>query len=161
MRARPGRAGRARPGAPPSHARVAGRGARRPGRCYQLVPDATEALSGERVALEQALRDGGPAGAVEAWLAARGAGPERIARAREDSAAFFADYAGLATLSVLRRDLRELRVPAAVLGSPGAPEYVRATAQALAEVLGVEVRPEAELVATLEGLSVSQGRGGG
>jgi len=120
---------------------------------YQLVPEATEALSGERVALEQALREGGPPAAVEVWLGTRGASPERIALAREDHAAFFADYAGLATLSVMRRDLRELGVPAAVLASPGAPAYAQATTRALAELLGVAVRPEAELAQTLRGLS--------
>jgi pimeloyl-ACP methyl ester carboxylesterase len=122
---------------------------------YQLVGDATEALSGERLALEQALRDGGPAAAVASWLTARGAPADRIARAREDYRAFFADYAGLATLSVTRRDLRELGVPAAVLASAGAPGYVRATAAALAELVGVPVQDESELVATLGRLSVS------
>jgi pimeloyl-ACP methyl ester carboxylesterase len=116
---------------------------------YQLVPDATEALSAERVALEQAVRDGGPAGAVEHWLAARGAGPERIARAREDASAFFADYAGLPTLSILRRELRALDLPVAVFASPTGPGYVHATAAALAEVVGADLRPEAELAQLL------------
>jgi pimeloyl-ACP methyl ester carboxylesterase len=119
---------------------------------YQLVPDATEALSAERVVLEQALRDGGPAAAVDAWLTARGAPAERIERARDDHVAFFADYAGLATWPVLRRDLRGLAVPIAILISASSPPYASETARSLAELVGVESRDEAELVTTLREL---------
>jgi pimeloyl-ACP methyl ester carboxylesterase len=120
---------------------------------YQLAPDATQALSAERVLLENALRDGGPAGAVEAWLAARGAPADRIKRARGDHVAFFADYAGLATWPVLRRDLRALDLPVAVLVSAGAPAYVRETAGTLAELVPTAtLRAEDDLVATLREL---------
>jgi pimeloyl-ACP methyl ester carboxylesterase len=102
---------------------------------YQLVPEATEALSAERIALEEALRDGGPGRAVEWWLATRGAPAARVRRARADSAAFFADYASIGSWPVRRRDLRAFDLPAAVLVSPRAPAYVRATAAALAGLL--------------------------
>jgi pimeloyl-ACP methyl ester carboxylesterase len=119
---------------------------------YQLAPAATQALSAERVVLEKELRDGGPAGAVAAWLAARGAPADRIERARADHVAFFADYAGLATWPVLRRDLRGLDLPVAVLVSAHAPAYAREAAGTLAELAGVELRGEDELVATLREL---------
>ncbi len=124
---------------------------------YQLAPDATQALSAERVLLENALRDGGPADAVEAWLAARGAPADRIERARGDHVAFFADYAGLATWPVLRRDLGAIDLPVAVLVSAGAPAYVRETARALAELVPTAtLRAEDELVATLRELQRGQ-----
>ena len=108
---------------------------------------------GRACPLENALRDGGPADAVEAWLAARGAPADRIARARSDHVAFFADYAGLATWSVLRRDLGALDLPVAVLVSAGAPAHVRETARALAELVPTAtLRAEDELVATLREL---------
>jgi pimeloyl-ACP methyl ester carboxylesterase len=119
---------------------------------YQLVPEATEALSAERVVLEEALRGGGPARAVEAWLAARDAPADRIERAREDHVAFFADYAGLATWTVLRRDLRALDVPVAILISPNALPYAREAAHSLAELAGVEARGEDESVSALREL---------
>jgi pimeloyl-ACP methyl ester carboxylesterase len=120
---------------------------------YQLVPDATEALSAERFALEEALRDGGPAGAVEAWLAERGAPADRIERARADRAAFFADYAGQATWPVLRRDLRALDVPVAILISARTPAYAREAALALADLVpGATLGSEADLVAALREL---------
>src|SRR5215207_9752065 len=67
---------------------------------YAFVPDATEALAAERLALETALRDAGPASAVEGYLSGHSAPSDRIARARGSSAAFFADYGGLASLSL-------------------------------------------------------------
>jgi pimeloyl-ACP methyl ester carboxylesterase len=119
---------------------------------YQLAPAATEALSAERAALDGALRDGGPADAVAAWLEARGAPAERVELARSDAVAFFADYAGLATWPVTRRELRELGLPVAVVVSAEAPAYVRAAAEALADLAGVTPRSEDELAAVLRGL---------
>ena len=96
---------------------------------------ATEVLSAERVALEEALREHGPAAAVRDWLEARGADPARLSWADADHVAFFADYAGLPTWPILRRDLRAFDVPLAVLLSPGAPPHVREAAEALAELV--------------------------
>jgi hypothetical protein len=89
---------------------------------------------------------------VAAWLAARGAPADRIERARADHVAFFADYAGLATWPVLRRDLRDLDLPVAVLVCAHAPAYAREAAGTLADLAGVGLRGEDQLVATLREL---------
>ncbi|HEX8121342.1 MAG TPA: alpha/beta fold hydrolase [Solirubrobacteraceae bacterium] len=83
---------------------------------HQFSPEATEALSTERLALEQALRDGGAEEAVARWLG-EDADPARVERARRDARAFFADYGGIATLPVARGDLRGLGVPIGVVGA--------------------------------------------
>jgi pimeloyl-ACP methyl ester carboxylesterase len=117
---------------------------------YAFSPRATEALSAERIGLEERLRDSGAAGAVRAWLSARGAAAPRLEWAGDDHAAFFADFAGLATWPVRRRELRALEVPLAVLLSERAPEHVRAAAEALAELVpGATLAPETELVAAI------------
>jgi pimeloyl-ACP methyl ester carboxylesterase len=100
----------------------------------QFSAAAAETLSDERVALEQALRDGGPERGVDAWLDARGEPAEspRRERARADHTAFFADYGGLATWPVTHAELRALAMPLAVLTSPAAPGPVVEAADALA-----------------------------
>jgi pimeloyl-ACP methyl ester carboxylesterase len=100
----------------------------------QFSASAAEALAEERLALEQALRDGGPQRAIDAWLDARGEPAEsrRRERARADHAAFFADYGGLASWPVTRAELRGLAMPLAVLTSPGAAAPVREAADAVA-----------------------------
>jgi pimeloyl-ACP methyl ester carboxylesterase len=90
---------------------------------YAFVPAATEALAAERLALEQALRTGGPAAAVAAY---------REGAHAADAAAFFADYAGLASWPVTRGELRALSVPLAVLTSPAAAQHVLDAADVLA-----------------------------
>jgi len=99
-----------------------------------FVPEATEALAQERLALEEALREGGPRAAVAAWLGGR-AGPDALARAQDAHAGFFADYGGLASWSPSRRELRAVRAPVAVVTSPGTPEHVRAAADAVAALV--------------------------
>src|SRR2546429_3134127 len=94
----------------------------------QFSAAAAEVLAAERVALEQALRDGGPERAVDAWLDARGepAESERRVRARADHAAFFADYGGPASLAVPRRELpgpAPAPAPAPSAGAPPAARY--------------------------------------
>jgi len=102
----------------------------------QFSATAAEVLAAERVALEQALRDGGPERAVDAWLDVRGepAESERRARARADHVAFFADYGGLASWPVTRGELRALAMPLAVLTSPDAPDPVHEAADAVADL---------------------------
>ena len=101
---------------------------------YQFVPEATEALSAERQALEAELRGGGgPAAAVSAWLGMRG--HESPRESSRDAIAFFADYGAVSTLEISRRQLRSLSVPLAVVVSPGAPEHVRGAADALLGLL--------------------------
>src|SRR5436190_11275669 len=60
---------------------------------FAFVPAATEALAAERSRLEQALRDGGPGEAIEAWLG-EGEDAGRRERARASRLGFYADYAG-------------------------------------------------------------------
>jgi pimeloyl-ACP methyl ester carboxylesterase len=100
---------------------------------FAFVPAATEALAKQRQALEQALRDGGPQRAVEAYLGDIAAvAPERAARVRTAHRAFFADYGGLASWPVTRGELRSLAMPMAVATSGAAAVAVREAADALA-----------------------------
>ena len=99
-----------------------------------LVPDAARALAAEREVLEEAMREGGPPAAVDRWLEGR-ATDEQRARAREHARAFFADYAGLASLPVTRRELRAIEAPVVVLSGPRTPPHVVAASDALAELL--------------------------
>jgi pimeloyl-ACP methyl ester carboxylesterase len=120
---------------------------------YQFSLEATEALASERVRLEEVLRRQGAPAAVQDWLAARGADEQRIGWGREDHRAFFADYAGLPTWPVLRRDLRALEVPLAVLVSDTASSYVHGAADALTSLVpGATRAPAGELVAVVRGL---------
>jgi pimeloyl-ACP methyl ester carboxylesterase len=116
---------------------------------YAFVAEATEALAAERLALEQALRDDGPAHAVEHYLAARHAPGDRVARAREASAAFFADYGGLASLPLTRADVRSLDVPLVVLDSESTRPHERAASDALARLAPHATRGEGDLVGAL------------
>lgn len=101
---------------------------------FAFVAEAARALAAERQALEEALREGGPALAVERWLGPA-ADPSRVARAREARGAFFADLAGLASWPVTRGGLRGLEGPAAVVTRTGAPPHVLAAADAVAELI--------------------------
>jgi pimeloyl-ACP methyl ester carboxylesterase len=106
-----------------------------------LVPDAAHALAVERQALEDAVREAGPPAAVERWLEGR-ATDERRERARERAGAFFADYAGLASLPVTRRELSAITAPVVVLSGPRTPAHVVAASDALAELLPAASRRE-------------------
>ena len=77
----------------------------------------------------------GPQAGVEAWLGGRVGRPAALERARAAHRAFFADYAGLASWPVTRRELRALDVPAVVLTGPRSPPHVVAAADALAALL--------------------------
>src|SRR4051794_11465417 len=101
---------------------------------FALVPEATEVLSEQRAALEEAVRARGPAGGVEAFLGDR-VSAEALARARAAHRGFFADYAGIATWPTSPRELRALALPAVVLTGPSSPAHVVAAADALAALL--------------------------
>jgi 3-oxoadipate enol-lactonase len=101
---------------------------------FMFVPAATEQLAAQRAELEEAMRKGGPEAGVEAWLGGRVDG-ETLARARAAHRGFFADYAGLASWPVTRRELRALDVPTVVLTGPWSPPHIVAAADALAELL--------------------------
>jgi pimeloyl-ACP methyl ester carboxylesterase len=104
---------------------------------FAFVPAATEALAAQRALLEDALRSGGPSAAVLAWLGADAAGAPRAASWVRG---FFADYAGQASWSPARRELRDIAVPVALLTSGDAPAYVVAASDAAAALVPGVVR---------------------
>jgi pimeloyl-ACP methyl ester carboxylesterase len=101
---------------------------------FALVPASTEVLSLQRKEIEDAVRAGGPEAGVEAWLAGR-VDADTLDRARAAHRAFFADFAGLATWPVTRRELRAFAQPAVVLTGPESPPHVVAAADALTALL--------------------------
>jgi 3-oxoadipate enol-lactonase len=101
---------------------------------FMFVPEATERLAAQHVELEAAVREGGPEAGVEAWLGGR-VDDQALERARAAHRAFFADYAGLASWPVTRRELRAMDLPAVVLTGPGSPAHVVAAADALAALM--------------------------
>jgi pimeloyl-ACP methyl ester carboxylesterase len=122
---------------------------------YMFVPEATEHLAAQHAELEAAVREGGPAAGVEAWLGGRVDG-EALARARGAHRAFFADYAGLASWPASRRELRALDVPAVVLTGPWSPRHIVAAADALAELMPSARRADdGDLVAATRALLAS------
>lgn len=119
---------------------------------FALVPEATEVLSAQRAEIEEAVREGGPAAGVEAWLGGRVEG-DALARARAAHRGFFADYAGLATWAVSRRDLRALTAPAVVVTGPLTPPHIVAAADAVTELLAAATRAaDGDLPAAVAGL---------
>jgi pimeloyl-ACP methyl ester carboxylesterase len=96
----------------------------------QLSEEAAAVLSTQRELLEAALRDGGPAAAVEAWRPGADAGVRAAHRA------FFADFGGLASWPVTRRELRAVTVPVVVVTGSATPPHLLTAADALAELLG-------------------------
>jgi pimeloyl-ACP methyl ester carboxylesterase len=121
---------------------------------YAFVPAATEALSAQRIALEEALRAGGPEAAVATYRASAGRGGDAGRAGRVAPAAFFADYGGLASWPVTRGELRGLAVPLAVLTTADAPVHVRQAADALAALVpgarrGHDEEPAAAVAALL------------
>jgi pimeloyl-ACP methyl ester carboxylesterase len=101
---------------------------------YAFVPEATKALAAEREVLEDALREGGPAAAVLAWLG-DGLDSPRAARAAASHAGFFADYAGQSSWSPSRRELRAIGVPVVVVTGPATPGHVAAAADVVAALV--------------------------
>ena len=101
---------------------------------FAFVPAATAALSAQRERLEQAWREGGPQAAVQAWLG-DGAGADRISRAHTWLRGFFADYAGQASWSPSRRELRAIGLPVTVVTGPASPAHTVAAADAAAALL--------------------------
>ena len=122
---------------------------------FMFVPEATEHLAAQHAELEAAVRQGGPEGGVEAWLGGRLDG-EPLARARAAHRAFFADYAGLASWPITRRELRALAVPAVVVTGPWSPPHIAAAAEALAGLLPEARRADdGNLVAAVRSLLAS------
>ena len=104
---------------------------------HAFVPAATAALAEERSLLEAGLREGGPAVAVRAWLAAAGVAADdaRTERAVAAAPGFFADYAGQSSWSPSRGQLRAIAMPLAVVTGPAPPPHVLAAADAMARLV--------------------------
>lgn len=96
----------------------------------QLSAGAAAVLSEQRAQLESALRDGGPSTAVEAWRPGADEGVRAAHRA------FFADFGGLASWPVSRRELRAVAVPVYVVTGSATPPHLLEAADALAALLG-------------------------
>ncbi len=96
---------------------------------HQFSESATGVLSEQRGLLEVALREGGPAQAVEA------ARPGASDAVRAAHRAFFADFGGLASWPVTRRELRAVTVPVAVVTDSATPPHLVEAADALAALL--------------------------
>ncbi|MGZ6709827.1 MAG: alpha/beta fold hydrolase, partial [Solirubrobacteraceae bacterium] len=122
---------------------------------FMFVPEATERLAAQHAEMEAAVRERGPEAGVEAWLAGRADG-RALERARAAYHAFFADYAGLASWPVTRRELRSMDLPAVVLTGPGTPAHVVAAADALAALMPASRRADdGDLVAAARTLLAS------
>jgi esterase len=102
---------------------------------FAFVAEATAVLAAQRQLLEGALREGGPAAGVHAWLGDE-VSAERRERAGASYLGFFADYAGQSSWSPSRRELRSVAAPVAVVTGPASPAHVVAAAEALARLLG-------------------------
>jgi pimeloyl-ACP methyl ester carboxylesterase len=98
---------------------------------FAFVPAATEVLAAQRKLLEDALREGGPTAAIGAWLGDGG----DVSRAQSWARGFFADYAGQASWSPARRELRGIEVPVAVVTSPASAPHVVEAADAAAALV--------------------------
>lgn len=105
---------------------------------FAFVPAATRALADERGRIQEAVFADGARAGVAAWLDGQAAGASDEAareRALAHHQAFFADYAGLATLPVTRRELRAIDVPVAIVTGPATEPHVLAAAEALAALV--------------------------
>lgn len=99
-----------------------------------FVADASKALAAERVLLEDGLRAGGAARAIEAWLG-EDAEPVGVQRAQASPLGFFADYAGRSSWSPSRRELRAVGVAVAVVTDPSTAPHIVAAADAATALL--------------------------
>jgi len=100
---------------------------------YAFVPAANEDLAAQRKLMEDALRRGGAREAIAVWLGP-GASDEELDRAHASARGFFADYAGLATWSPSRRELRAIGVPV-VLVTGGDDPHLAAAADEVAGLI--------------------------
>lgn len=115
-----------------------------------LVPGAAQGMAEERARLEDALRAGGRGAAIAGWLEGR-VDADALARAQASALGFFADYAGLASLTLTRRQLREVACPTAVATGPFAAPDAVAAADALSALVPGAVRlPATDLVEAVQ-----------
>ncbi|MEA2478670.1 MAG: hypothetical protein QOJ07_592, partial [Thermoleophilaceae bacterium] len=124
-----------------------------------LSPHGPEVVGELRDAIEAGARDGGPGGAVDAWLTAvagPGAlasyGPERVESARASTRAFAADLSAGPSWGATRRELRSLARPVTIVTSRGGGAIWHEVAVQLGELLphGRLVELEAGHLAPIE-----------
>jgi pimeloyl-ACP methyl ester carboxylesterase len=110
-----------------------------------LLPEATEALSGDRQALEAAVAERGAAGAVALYLSGRlsalGAGLDRLptaltAQGRQRPAGIFAELGAAAAWSMPLVRLADADRPSRIVTAPSTPPLLREAARALQGRLG-------------------------
>lgn len=102
---------------------------------YSLDVESTRELADQRGAIETALLAGSSGRAIEALLGAN-ADAELVASAQASSGACFADYGGLASLELTRRQMRSCQVPIRILSSSTASAPLARIAAELNEMLG-------------------------
>ena len=119
---------------------------------YSLDIESTRELADQRAAIEAALLAGGSDAAVAALLGA-GASAAQLASAQASSAASFADYAGLASLELTHRELRECNVPIRiVLSADASPALLRIAGQLDGLLGNSTLRGDGDIVAAAEAL---------
>ena len=102
-----------------------------------LSPTGPEVMSELREAVEQGAREGGAAGAVDAYLGEDAAvlGPDRTEAARNSARGFAADLGALASWSAGRRELRTIEQPVAIVAGTRSPAVSFEVARALSALL--------------------------
>lgn len=116
-----------------------------------LVPEATERLSEDRVALRDAVNDGGLEAATELYLSgaleAVGPGASRLPAglvegARRDPTALLAELGAATAWAMPLALIREAERPVLIVTGPSTPALVRAASDALARLLAGSDRRE-------------------
>ena len=110
-----------------------------------FLPEATEGLSSDRAAIEEAVAEGGPSGALELYLSGGlpflGPGAARIPPplaqpARERPLSLFAELAAVPAWPLHGAELLEAGVPSRIVLSASTPPLLRSAGQELAGCLG-------------------------
>jgi pimeloyl-ACP methyl ester carboxylesterase len=126
------------------HDRVAGAALIEPP-LLAFLPDATEGLSGDREAIERAVRDGGPAAALDIYLRGGlphlGAGAERLPEKVGDSArarplSLFAELPAVAGWTIRSADLLAVETPSRIVVGASTPPVLLRAGEQLHQRLG-------------------------
>jgi pimeloyl-ACP methyl ester carboxylesterase len=110
-----------------------------------LVPEATEGLSADRGAIADAVSGGGPAEAIDLYLAGglrfAGSGAQRIpdeigAVAREHPLSLFAELAAVPAWTLRTAEMASVAAPSRIVVGASTPQLLRVAADQLARRLG-------------------------
>ncbi len=114
---------------------------------YAFDQEGSRELADQRQAIEQALLAGDRSAAITALVGPSGGG------AQTDDAGCFADYAGLATLPLTRRQLRECGVPIRiVVTATASPVLARVAAELDGLLADSALQPDRDVVGAAESL---------